>query len=542
MVGFPELVYSSPTNGQTDVQLGTPIIIDWSSDIDTSQLTDPSILAQKIVLLNEQTNAIIPLSFTSYTSRTRRAILQPTTGLDGVSKYRLIIRAGFKDSLGRKTQQDYTVAFTTLSAGFTSVSLIIPPDGSTLTTAPYSFTWSATTITGTGLTGVGYNVDFFENGSSVGSFTTTDNSLLLTTGGYEGVLGTLSGRTLSWSVTTRTCIGVTGTPIYSGPSTKSSIHFSAPIIAADPSSAKSYDYNGYTVPAPLFVQSMYPDSGATMLNSVPSITIICSQPVASGSIASYIKITRKDQLPRNDIPTSYSEFTVSGDFSVLGRVITFTPSEALFPSSRYYIRVLPGLTALNGEILTEAFESQFSSSYSPYYVDIRAIKAKLRSASVDMPDDLINYYIFLKSLDANALYQAWLLQLPNTATYGDALPESFVRKNTNVRGYAVLRWVQAAVLYEIYASILVDELRNIGRKRALGDYEESLSASFIEGVKAAKAHEFSEMEYWHSILTPSGPMGGGISLASRMSNSAVEFGYHYDLSLNGSELHRGGEF
>jgi mRNA-degrading endonuclease toxin of MazEF toxin-antitoxin module len=539
MVGFPELVYSSPINGQTDVQLSTTITLDWSTDIDLSQVTDANTLAQKIVLLNELTNAIVPLTYTSYTARSRRLVLTPSTALAGSTNYRLLVRAGFKDSAGRKTLQEYALVFKTLAAGFSPVTLLEPADGSVFTSTPYTFTWTASIPTTGTIAGLGYDVSFFEDGLSVGTFTTAATSLILTTGSYETVLGSVLGRSFSWQVTARTGVGVTGTPVYAAPSAQRSIHFSSPTVAADPSSARSYVWDDKYATIPMYVDAVTPENLATNLNTYGTMTLLFSQPIATGTAGSYLSITRKDQLPRNDIPNSYLEFDVSGSWTFSGRTATFTLGETGYNNTRYTIKALPGLTATNGQVLEKLFTSSFSSKYSPYYVDIRMIKAKLRSEANTMPDDLINYYIFLKSLEANTLYNAWLLQLPTQAAYADTLTETYIRTNTNLRGHGVLRWVEAATLYEIYSSILVDEIRNVGRKRRLGDYEESLSSSFLEGIKDAQKKALDEMEYWKAFLIPGGVVGGGVYTNSRMVDVDFDYMNRRDLGLDRSEYGRG---
>jgi len=541
MVGYPELVYNYPVNGSTSISVNTDFTLDWSIDISLSQVTDANELAKRFVLFDEETNAVIALTYVSYEASDKRLTLRPASVLRSSTKYRLIVRSGFQDANGRKTRQDYTISFTTASIGLTAVSLLSPTNGSSLLESPYVFTWNPTTST-TGVVGLAYDVNFYENGINIGTFTSVGTELVLADGSYEATLGSLQGRTLSWEVVTRTNFGYSsGTVYYTAPSARWSILFdtgSQISTPADPSSSRVYDFEEYSYPVPLVVDSVTPEHLSTNQVAFPVISLTFTQPIVTGGLNSYFSVVRKDQLPRNDIPASYLESTVSGSWSVDGTVATFTPSETFYSNMRYTVSVRKGLSSYNGsQTLGENFSYQFSSLYDPYYVDIRVIKARLRSEASTMPDDLINYYIYLASLEAKAKFSAWILG-GSVGTFGDSLLETYVRDTNNLKGFGVLKWVEAYTLVQLYASILVDELRNVGRRRRLGDYEEALTDDFLAGIKDAKQAAADEMIKWEVYLTPSGHIG----YATRMSDVNLDMTNYFDVSLDWGEINRGRNF
>jgi hypothetical protein len=540
MVGFPELVNNYPENGQKDFLVDSDIYLDWSKDIDLSQLTDSGELSKRFILINESTNTTTPLTYISYNASNKRVTLRPSTTLTASTSYRLVVRSGFADSVGRKTRQDYTIYFTTNSIGISTTTLVTPPDSSVLIDLPYVFSWTASTAT-TGVVNLGYDVNFYENGINIGTFTTASTSLSLSTGSFESVIGSVVGRSLNWDVTPRTHVGVTGTPFYTVPSERRTVLFQrTQLEATDPTSNRTYDYADYTVTKPLYVEEVSPKHMTSMVNSFGTISVTFSQPVATGAINDYISFTRKDQLPRNDIEASYLDLPVSGSWVVSGLTATFTPSETILSNLKYTITVKKGLPSLNGlRTTTQEEVFWFSSRYNPYYVDIRLIKSRLRSEAATMPDDLINFYIYMASLEANAKYQAWLLNLPSISSFSDPLRESYVRSpSNNLTGFGVLKWVENYTLYNIYSSILVDEIRNVGRRRRLADYEESLSDHFIDAIDAAKKDVKAALDHWESFLIPAMDIGVG----GRMTDTYLPYDHYMDLSLDRPEYDRGDIF
>ena len=535
---YPELVYSYPDSNQKDVAVTSPITLDWSNDLDVTQFSSPSSLAQRFILFREDTNDVVSLAYTSYNPSTRRVTLTPSSTLLGNCKYRLVVKTGLKDSLGRKTVYDFVVPFTTASVGLSTVTLTNPPDSSVLTSAPYHFIWSPTVVT-TGVVGLGYDVSFYEHGNLVGAFTTTNSYLDLIPGSYEGVLGNLTGRTFEWCVTARTNVGVTGTVYYANPSSKFTISFgsaTADRVSTDATSSRTYAFDEFTVPKTLYVESIDPENLTTQQVVFPPIAVHFSTPIATGNYSSYFSVVRKDQIPRNDTPNSYLEFPVSGTWSFSGVVATFTPNDVLYKNARYTIKVAKGLPSYdNSQTLTQTYTSQFSTLFDPYYVDIRVIKSRIRSEANTLPDDLINFYIHSASLEAKAKYQAWLYGIPTTAQWGDALQETMVRDTTNLRSYGVLKWVEAVTLYHLYSSILIDEIRNVGRTRRLNDYQESLMEPFLSAIKEAKQDAKDEIQQWEQFLTP----GGLVGSTSRMYNTSLDWVNSGDLSLDFAEINRG---
>lgn len=501
MAGYLELKETFPKSGELYVSTTRDIILDWSADINTAQFQDANQLAQKLLLINEATNLPVTLTYSSYTARQRRLTLTAT--LAPSTKYRLIIRKGILDSSGRSSILDYTVHFETAASPISSVSLLNPSDGISLEAEPYVFNWSQPSSSGQ----VSFLLKFYENSALVGTFTTSATGVALVEASYSGVLGNLDGRRLAWEVTSRVESG-TGY-VLAAPSTRRSVFFGAYAEPADETSARTYSYNTQTVPAVFAVENYIPEHLSTNLLTFPSIQIDFTEAPATGTMLSFLEVTRKEQLPRNDLGFTYAAHTVSGDWTLSNRTLTFTPTETVDFNLRYEIKVLKGLRSVSGRMLSTTTSFQFCSQYNPYYVDIRAIKSKIRSEAATMSDDLINYHIYNASLAAKSRYYTWLYSVPLAGVFGDMIQEQWVREGGNLKSFGVLKWVEACTLYEIYNSILVDEIRNVGRTRRLADFQEALTADFVKGIEAAKKTVKEEMEYWDDFIVGDGvPMSG----------------------------------
>jgi hypothetical protein len=215
----------------------------------------------------------------------------------------------------------------------------------------------------------------------------------------------------------------------------------------------------------------------------------------------YLKVVSMSQLPRNDNYASYAEVAVAGSWALSGNNATFTPSGNIAANTRYEVRVSQFMVNTIGTMLGEDYCWYFTGQYTPFYVSPRALKARFRSESLTLPDDLLNYHIYMASLEANTRYWGYLQQ----AMYpvGDSLLETIVRDNPNLKSHGVLKWVEACATYHLLRSILLDETRNIGRDRSLSGYRESLSRDFVEGMKLSLDIAKQEMDEYANYLIPS---------------------------------------
>jgi len=512
VAGYPELRETFPKTGETDVLTSRSIILDFSEDMAAAQFQDSNQLSSFMVLLDESTNTPITISYSDYTTRQRRLTL--TASLQPNRSYRLIVKKGIRSSFGRATLNDYTIFFSTAASPVSSVSLLNPSDSISLEAEPFVFNWTQATSTGSVL----YDVNFYENSSLAGTFTTAATGLSLVSASYLGVLGTLTGRRLTWDVTARVPSG-TGF-VYAAPSSRRSIYFGAYEEEPDITSARTYIHPSQTVPLQFSVEDFTPENLATNLTTFPTVELIFTEAPATGTMLNYISFTKKDQLPRNDVGSSYSTGAVSGSWVLSGRTLTFVPTENIAFNTRYEVSLAKGMRSVSGQRLAQATSFQFCSMYNPYYVDIRAVKATLRSESATMSDDFINYHIFIASLEAKARYYSWIYGIPDAVMFGDMLQEVWVRDSNNLKSFGALKWTEACTLYNIYNSILVDELRNVGRSRSLADYKESLSKDFIDAIELAKKDAKEEMDYWDNYINNDGVPGFGTRQ------------YNYDRHLN----------
>lgn len=480
---LPELVYQYPTAQDNPTQLRPIIILDWSVDVDTAQFSNSVSRVGLVTLLDRSTGQSVATDYLDYDSRNRRIRLQASSLLSPNQEYRLIIAKGVQDTYGRRSQYHYDWTFTTAVSAVSSVLLVSPSDGSTQSSFP-TFTWAVVT----GATGINYQ---FQLASEV-SFTsplvnTLVNPNYYTPGSippdqesyYWRVRAVTASVTGEWSDTWAFYYGTT--------------------LAADVTSRTTWI-------DPVFALFRVGNKSAsqrelgTNLSTWPTLSFTFTSPPVS-SIGNYVTVTKKAVLPRNDQPSDYVESTVAGTWSVAGSTATFTPTDSLAGNSRYLITFPETLVNTQGVELGVEQSYYVVGQYTPYYVDIRVLKAKLRTESLTLPDDQINLFIHLASLEANMRYQAFLLGT-SLYWYPDSLTETMVR-GVAMKGHAVLRWVEARTRVYIYESILSDEIRNVGRTTRLSDYQETLTKDFLAAIKMAKDYAEEEMMEWENFLSPS---------------------------------------
>lgn len=476
---FPEIVYRFPTSQDSPVLQPRPIIIlDWSVDINTTQFSNAS---QRAALINvyEQSNGTqIAIDYLDYDARNRRLRLQVTPNLTPNTEYRIDLAKGIQDSYGRRSLYSYSWTFTTNVSSVSAVLLVAPSNESTQSSFP-TFTWAVAT----GATGINYQFQLAADTSFVGALVDT-----VVTPNYYTPGSIPSDQTpYYWRVRAVT-----------------------PTVTGQWSSIWSF-YYGTTQQADVGTRTTWVDpifavfrsgfkNGLSHRAAFPTLSFTFTSPPAS-TIGNYATVTRKSVLPRNDVAGDYNEATVGGTWTVAGSTATFVPNESLLGNTRYLITLPETILNRDGVELGVEKNYYFTGQYTPYYVDIRVLKARLRTESTTIPDDQINYFIHLASLEANMRYQAFLL---GTALYWypDSLTETMVR-GVVLKSHAVLRWVEAAARVAIYDSILSDEIRNVGRTVRLADYQESLTKDFLAAIELAKKYAEEEMLKWEDYLSPS---------------------------------------
>ena len=252
---------------------------------------------------------------------------------------------------------------------------------------------------------------------------------------------------------------------------------------------------------PTFALSDNKFDNANHLTAFPAIELLFAGTPASGTFTSFLTVEKESVLPRNDIVETFTVSGVAGNWVLLGNNATFTPTEAIRGNTRYVVTVSRFMASDTGVLLGEDIELSFTGVYSPYYVNLRALKARLRGTAEMFTDDLLRYFIFRASLESNARYTIYTEGLAGAGA-GDALPETSVRDSIVLRGHAVLRWTEAYALLQSLRSILNDEIYMIGRSRQLSDWRETLDDDFLKGIQAAIIEAEKELEEYEELLAP----------------------------------------
>jgi hypothetical protein len=482
MAGLPELTYRYPGIKDTSISLNPTILIDWSTDLDTTQWSDPVQLQSIFLLINNTTNQEIPVSYVGYTANIRRISLTPSSGLVAGTEYKAIVKKGVRDSYGRRSANEYVWNFVTQTVSVGTPTLQSPGNNTIQASFP-QFSWS-TVASASGTVFYLFQLDDVPNFStpliSAGGLTSTT---------YTPGASLPDGNTYYWRV--RAYSGsVTGSwssiyGFYFG--LTSNIH---------PTSQTEF------TPARDFViSSVGFKNGLSNTLNYPTISFTFST-VPASTFAQNITITKKSQLPRNDTDSSYYETSLAGTWTGSGTVtLTFTPSESITSNTRYTVTLFDTLVDVSGNSLGLETTYYFTSRYDPYYSDIRAVKARLRSEALTMPDDLINYHIYMASLEAKARYWGYLSGAAISSF--DSLTETTVRDSTNLKSHGVLKWVVAKATYNILVSTLIDDLRNVGRSRRLGDFSETLTRDFTDAIKKLLDLISAELDELEDLLVPS---------------------------------------
>ncbi len=471
-----QLVRKYPTDRSGEVtNLQPTITLDWSISVDSTQFSTPLSLSKLVKLSKKDTSEYLPLSYVSYDATLKRVSLQPTSALVSGTTYTIEVNTGVLDSVGRQSIQRYVWDFTTAASTVANVAGLLPATASVQTVFP-SFSWTALTP----------NTFEFQLDDTP-EFTSPLESQSLSTNTFTpaGVLP--SNKTYYWRVR-----AVNGLLLGNWSETQS--FYFGEVRTAHPTTQTVWSTGVFALSALSF------KNGLSNQANFPAIRITLSEDIATGlTISDYVTVNRKMVLPRNDDRTTYDDVAVPGTYSYTGKVITFTPTELIKENYRYKIKVAGDLSSITGLVLGDELEFYFTSRYSPYYVDISAVRARFLSAEKRIPDDLINYYIYQASLEAHSMvvstFATSLNGLLGPFNY-DAVKEYLIRDATKFNSFGVLKWTECLATFRLLQSILREELRNVGRERKQGEYLEKLDADFLKAIQAAKDDAKSELDQW----------------------------------------------
>jgi hypothetical protein len=509
---YPELTARFPTDSNTAPSAsGLQITLDWSVDLDTSQVTDAATRANYFVLMEDSVSTVIPLNYVSYTPANKRLILAPSSSLKSNTRYRIIVKAGLLFTDSRRSSNTYNWTFTTATAVIPTTTLLSPGNQTIQPVFP-TLNWAVSSASGS----VSYQVQIdtrFDFGSV--AYQTNTNSTSITPAGSFN-----DETTYYWRVRAYTSSAT-------GDWSDSWAYFYGREINSSASSRQNYaDVDIFELTKMGF------NDGKSNCQIWPTISFTFSTTPAS-TFTNNVSIFGYYLIPRDDIAATYQPVTVNGSWSQSGNTITFTPSDSLINNIRYEVILSGDLTDVNGYRLVDTYTRYFTGPYNPYYCHLRTIRSKFLGSEQQIPDDLINYYIHEASLEAKARFYGYL-QVSNIAgILGDALKESIVRDSNNLNSYGVAKWVEHAATYNLLKAILFETTRQIGRTEKLGDGEVALSADFVKGIQESFKREEQELTYWEAFLIPS-----ATPLVVSKNSGWSPVAQNYDFSISDLEARR----
>jgi hypothetical protein len=488
---FPEVTYRFPLLILgTSADLRPDILIDWSQDIDTSQFSTANTRAALVQLLDESTSSVIDTEYVDYDATRRRLTLRPASDLQRDTLFTITIDRLVLASSGRRSKSVFRWQFRTAGTILGTASILDPADYSVQPYFP-TFSWLAAP----GATGTTYYTLQIDNRFDFISplYTGTTTATALNPVGLFTENDTYYWRLLTW------------TPAATGAWTDIRQFYYGTVRKANESSSQTwYESDSFGV------ADWGWDNGLTNQQAFPTLSITFTSTLAANA-GDYVTVWKRSLGPRNDQRSTYLESQVAGSWSVTGSTMTFTPGEALANNTRYEVRVSRRMLSADGLLLGEDIVRYFTGPYTPMYAHIDNIRSRFLSAEQNVPDDLINYYIYQASLQANARYYGYLQGLP-MAVMGNALPESMVRDSSNLTSHGVGAWVAAVAAYSMLRAILYEMVRNVDSARKLGDYEYRLGPGFLQAMKMAMDDAKAEIEEWDAYLSPASPRTTTLSM------------------------------
>jgi len=476
---FPEITYRAPILllGSTS-ELRPDISMQWNLDVDTTQFSTPSTLASLVMLINETTSLQIELEYVSYSTQNRVLTLRPTVDIPRSTLYTVYVDSKVLATSGRKSKQAFRWQFETAAGSLDAPGVTDPADYSVQSTFP-TFSWTAA---GTGTITYLLQIDDRWDFGSVDYQTTTQSLSISPTPGLPAE-NTYYWRVLSYSAT------ATG----SWSDTKQ-FYYGTPRQATAETRQTWYEADDFGI------ARQHWTNGLSNQGGFPTLKLTFTA-VPNTDYQSYLSMWRQAISPRNDTTSTYQWVAVAGSWTLTGSSIQFTPGEALVPNNRYEMRVDRYLSSVDGVALGKDYVLYFTSAYSPMYADLRAVRSRFLSAEQNIPDDLINYFIYRASLEANARYYMYLQGQP--WAYGDQPTEGTVRDSAALKSFGVGRWVEAAATLSLLQSILYENLRLVDSERQLGDYTFKLGPGFIKAMELAMKQAAEDLDYWEDYLSVS---------------------------------------
>jgi len=492
---FPFITSRFPTYSDGEVTTAYPqIIFNWNNNVVSTQFSDPTQLEKFVVLLQKDTGDQVPVQYVNYDNVLKQVIVQPVSGLWFGETYIVLVNSGIKDILNRYSQESYRWEFTLSPCPIGKVDTVSPTDWSLLNIFP-SFQFWAVSVTG--LVNYELQVDTrfdFANPvyRQVFQFTQTDYPVLLavTPAGYFP-----SETTYYWRIQASSN-SVSGW-IWGDWSCTKSFYFGTSQVA------HPNTISAWTDPLPFQLTNIGWKNGLSNQPNYPTISVTFNEVINQPNFT----FMYKSMLPRNDQANTYIDQPVAGTWSTgPASSFIFTPASAILKNTRYELTVPASTADMYGVTLNTPSDLvyYFTSQYDPFYVSTREIRSRFMGSDADIPDDLINYYIYIASLEAKSRYWSTAIY-PSLDTYlGDGLKEQYIRDSPDLNSYGLLKWTAAATTYLMIQNILRREMFNIGRERTFDGNTVKVTKDFLAALIEAKKDAQLELNAYSEQLTSEG--------------------------------------
>lgn len=476
---YPYVLSVAPTLDDDNVPALPVIQVRFNQEMDTAGFSTDINLNKAIILIEEDTDEHVDLTFTDYDSIHHILSFTPVSNLTVGAKYQVTILDILVDTTQRQLKNTKVWSFQVSEGPLSAPTVLYPGQQEALTTVP-NFTWSGS---GDTFTIQIANSREFEVGSilfesTLAAFGITP-SVSITGTAFWRVLATSGSINSAWSDIREFWIGV--------------------LEPVSPDSDLTYPgnpfpnklYPGGTVP----VSNIYPLDDALGYTDWPTISASWGIDLTSGTIT----VVRH---PVDDRPTE-APYTVTGATTLDSdnQTLIWTNGAPFKQNSRYEVTAT-AVAADNETILAQEVWT-FYTKLTPLYIGIYPIREDLGRIIDDVSDAFITFQIYRGSVRANRLIYRWFpggtvnITFGNFGAYFPSLQQ--LEQAYPGCGYSVLEFVRLFVEVNCLKRIRHDRLILIDRQRSIGDFSEADSGErFLKGIDKSIDELTSEMKAFES--------------------------------------------
>lgn len=432
----------------------------------------------------------VELSYLDYVVATKTLKVQPTTALTPGTTYKLIIHSksdGFLSAAGRPLHKSTFYEFTVSEISFPKLQLVSPgngvvvPDQILITTFVPAITGSAVVIAQLSQNRNFAVVDWV---GAIPASASVNHELAVTPAPLTDTTYYLRTRLLDAT----SGFGGEWSDIWN-------FYYGSRESVYPESRRQIEDEETYFSR----VTSIGFTDGNFNLTTWPSISVTFSADIPTGS-TNYFSIIRQPVDAAS--PTS-----VAGDWTIVGSVATFTPTEEIRNNSRYTLTLSAGLVDSLGSELPAA-SYYFVSRYTPFYAQPLEVRAVLGGMIGDVSDDLIAYFIHKVSLDVNWRSRLQPTQMLDPLYIFGGASVSDLQITRNPALYAINQWTILGAAMMLLQTKLFEFVPGADGSLQIADYRESLGSSNVlrfinDKIKELRLkQEEYEMQFSRKALRP----------------------------------------